>query len=64
VSRNKKPRKPYRPPAVVPAPLAAKRERDQAGAFVKVAGRMGQGRIINPVARKKAQHIGIQGGGE
>lgn len=61
--RSRKPRKPYRKPEHLPEPLVIKQEREQREAYAKTAGRMGNGHMINPVARKMARHIGIQDGG-
>jgi hypothetical protein len=42
--------------------LARKYAADRVNAYVKVAGRMQDGKLGNPVARKFGRHIGLQVG--
>lgn len=42
--------------------LKFKADTDANNAYVKVAGRMGEGKLTNPAAKKLAKHIGVQVG--
>jgi hypothetical protein len=59
--RSRRPRKPYRPPAEVPAALAAKRERDAARAYIMACAIAN----VDPgsaVTRRRSRHYGVQSG--
>jgi hypothetical protein len=59
--RSRRPRKPYRPPAEVPAALAAKRERDAARAYI-MACAIANVDPASAVTRRRSRHYGVQDG--
>jgi hypothetical protein len=61
--RSRRPRKPYRPPAEVPAALAAKRERDAARAYI-MACAIANVDPANSLRRRQSRRYGVQGGNQ
>jgi hypothetical protein len=59
--RSRRPRKPYRPPAEVPAPLAAKHERDAARAYISACSAANVD-PANTDRRRQSRRYGVQGG--